>query len=154
MFSVTTELDEQIEKRRAYKRQYYKENKDRCNASFNKWRSGKGKATFNASVARCQKNKRHRLRSMILEHYGGTPPKCACCGETIIEFLTIDHINNDGSKQKLEIIGHKHSGDSLKLYNWIIQNNYPDDLQILCMNCNWAKRVTGICPHQTRKDTK
>ena len=31
-------------------------------------------------------------RKIALEHYGGNPPVCACCGEKTYEFLSLDHI--------------------------------------------------------------
>jgi hypothetical protein len=141
------------EAKKAYRRQYYKDHKEQCNANFTKWRKGKGKKSFAASVAKCQRKKRDRLKKEIFEHYGGTPPKCACCGETIPEFLTIDHVNNDGSNHRREVFGRKTRGDSLKFYMWIVNNNFPDTLQILCMNCNWGKRLNGICPHKTIKSS-
>jgi len=59
------------------------------------------------------------------------------------EFLTIDHINGGGNKQKQEI-----GGAGIKLYLWMKRNNYPSGFQVLCMNCNFAKGKYGICPHQ------
>jgi len=79
------------------------------------------------------KDFRERQRTLVLEHYGN---KCACCGEIIRCFLTIDHKNNDGRKHR------KHSD------SWIIKHHYPEDLQILCWNCNWGRRMFGVCPHQ------
>jgi 5-methylcytosine-specific restriction endonuclease McrA len=79
------------------------------------------------------------IRSIVLEHYGN---KCACCGETRKEFLSIDHINNDGNKQRI-IAG----GGGFTFQCWIVKNNFPDDLQILCHNCNLAKGFYGYCPH-------
>lgn len=72
--------------------------------------------------------------------------KCACCGESHIEFLTVDHINNDGKVQRAN--NRKFSGD--KFYKWILKN-WPDldyDLQLLCWNCNEAKQIYGKCPHK------
>lgn len=86
-------------------------------------------------------NKRSKeARTKILLHYGN---KCACCGETIPEFLSIDHVNNDGAKERKEL---KLAG--YKLYNHIIRTNYPSNYQILCRNCNWGKMICGTCPHQ------
>ncbi len=34
------------------------------------------------------------------------------------------------------------------LFKWIINNGYPDYLQILCLNCNKAKGSYGKCPHE------
>ena len=87
---------------------------------------------------------RLRLKENILKHYGS---KCACCGETHIEFLTLDHINNDGNEQRRKLFGRNRSV-GVQFYAWVRRNNYPDDLQILCWNCNQAKAFYGICPHQ------
>ena len=83
-------------------------------------------------------------RLIILEHYGG---KCSCCDESEPLFLEIDHVNNDGWTHRKEI------GTSAKaLLLWIIRNDFPDSIQILCANCNQGKkRNGGICPHQLKK---
>lgn len=90
-----------------------------------------------------QKETAQKLRIDVLTHYGGNPPKCACCGETIIEFLTIDHINGGGHKQMIKI---NRRGTSF--YRWLIQQRFPEGLQVLCMNCNFAKGKYGKCPHK------
>jgi hypothetical protein len=37
----------------------------------------------------------------------------------------------------------------MDVLRYIIKNNYPDDFQILCANCNWGKQLNGgVCPHQ------
>lgn len=116
-----------IEKRRKYSREYAR----------------KYKLTHPEYYNRALLKNRERVRTkrlIVMDHYGG---KCVCCGENIIEFLTIDHINNDGYVHR-KIIGKC----SLILYNWIIKNNFPKDLQILCYNCNMAKGRYGVCPHQ------
>ena len=70
-------------------------------------------------------------------------PCCACCKEKFShEFLAIDHIN--GRK----IHGHKKGWGGTAMYHWLEKNNYPDGFQVLCHNCNIAKGVFGICPHQ------
>lgn len=83
------------------------------------------------------KDYRRRIRLKVLFHYGMI---CACCGEKNIEFLTIDHINNDGNEQRKTF--------KTDFYIWIIKNNYPYDLQVLCQNCNSAKNIYGYCPHK------
>ena len=101
---------------------------------------------------RCYENdeKRHkraeiRRRAKVIEHYNN---KCACvkCPETKIQFLTIDHINNDGKQHRKEI-GISRGGD--QFYKWIIKNNFPKFLQLLCWNCNLGKEHNnGVCPHE------
>jgi hypothetical protein len=74
-------------------------------------------------------------------------PICACCGETELDFLTIDHINNDGAEQRRKIGNNVLGGWALSL--WIIKNNFPDDLQVLCGNCQLGKRRNnGVCTHK------
>ena len=95
---------------------------------------------------RARKNKYAReavkkLRLQVIEHYGG---KCACCGETEINFLALDHINGGGSQ-------HRKSLKQKSLYRWVVNNKYPKDLQILCHNCNMAKGLYGECPHKREK---
>ncbi len=81
------------------------------------------------------------VKMKVIEGYGG---KCSCCGESTMEFLTIDHINNDGAEDRRQN-GKKSGG---KLYRWLIQNNFPqENYQLLCYNCNCAKGFFGYCPH-------
>ena len=83
-------------------------------------------------------------RKIILEHYGH---KCTCCGETNSMLLALDHINNDGKEHR------KRVGVSEAFTRWVIKNNFPDNLQLLCHNCNSAKSFYGACPH-TKLDIK
>ena len=78
-------------------------------------------------------------KKCVVHHYGG---KCACCGESNLFFLCVDHINNDGNIHRKSVPG------GSKFYHWIIKNNFPDYLQILCYNCNNGKRFNGTCPHK------
>lgn len=85
----------------------------------------------------------HHRRSLVFKQrafaaYGG--PQCKCCGETTIEFLSIDHIDGDGAEHR-QTIGNR-------IYRWLFRNSYPSGFQVLCMNCNFAKGQFGQCPHQ------
>ena len=93
--------------------------------------------------AKKRKERYLKQRTMVLETYSNGVPICNCCGETTFEFLTIDHINNNGAKER------KKSGrrGAMEFVRWIIKNNYPKGLQILCWNCNTAKQYHGGCPH-------
>lgn len=92
-------------------------------------------------------NLRTRWKAKIYRHYGN---QCACCGELEEKFLSIDHINNDGFKQRQYVNGKRNSWSSYRVYCHILRNNYPTDLQLLCMNCNYGKKQNGgKCPHKT-----
>lgn len=93
---------------------------------------------------------RQKLKLEVLTYYSDNPPKCSCCDETIIEFLTIDHINNDGAEHRRKIGSERVSGPTF--YRWLKRNNYPEGYQVLCYNCNCGKRANkGICPHLDSK---
>jgi hypothetical protein len=89
---------------------------------------------------------RIRIRKIVFDHYGNS---CACCGQTEPAFLGIDHINNDGNSIRWP--GGKRL-TSRDLYVWIIRNDFPSDLQILCHNCNLGRHINGgQCPHATTR---
>lgn len=90
------------------------------------------------SIKGAERNKLRRKQ--VIEHYGN---KCNCCGESIYEFLTIDHVNGGGSQHRKII-------SSQALPNFIIKNNYPLDFQVLCYNCNCGKSNKQLCPHKTQ----
>lgn len=84
-----------------------------------------------------------RLRWEALMAYSENEhPECTCCQEDMLEFLTIDHVDNNGAKHRKEVI------KTQTFYNWLKSNNWPSGFQILCFNCNLAKGHYGICPHQ------
>lgn len=90
--------------------EYYKKNQVRLNRYSNQWRENK--------------------RKNIIDELGG---KCRACGETDQIVLDIDHINDDGAKERRET-KRKNIVD-------IISAN-PESLhkyQVLCKNCNWRK---------------
>ena len=87
-----------------------------------------------------ERKRRKKQRKIVLEHYSNGKMECACCGETTIEFLSIDHINGGGTQHLKEIVG--------QLTSWLIKNKFPSGFQILCHNCNQAKGFYGQCPHK------
>lgn len=80
-----------------------------------------------------------------LNNYSNNNPCCNCCGEREIMFLSIDHKNNDGYKDR------KITGNGTGFYRWLRLNKYPMDkgYQVLCYNCNRGKVINrGLCPHR------
>ncbi len=90
-------------------------------------------------------SKRTKLKTKdkVFNHYGGYI--CRCCGETTKQFLSIDHIHGGGEKHRKEI------GRS-ETYRWLVKNNFPEGYQVLCMNCQFGRRMNnGICPHKLQE---
>lgn len=83
---------------------------------------------------------RTKLRKGILERFGSA---CRCCGERRPEFLTLDHIFNDGKAER------GNSRNSYALYRKLLKRKTISRRhQLLCWNCNEAKAHYGRCPHQ------
>lgn len=119
-------------------REYRKNNKEKCHKyskEYNKMNkniiSDKGKA------------RRHELRKEIINIYGG---RCVCCGEDNICFLTIDHVHNNGAKERKE----QGNRGGHAFYLWLKKKGFPkEDYCIMCWNCNCAKGIYGECPHKS-----
>ena len=98
-------------------------------------------------------NKVHREyylknKNKIFDHYGW---KCNCCGETGKSFLNLDHVNNDGHKERKSNIG-VNERSTRSIYMQVIREKFPDKYQILCANCNMSKRINGgTCEHKIIK---
>jgi hypothetical protein len=90
-----------------------------------------------------------RVHMACLRAYGGERPSCACCGESEIAFLTLDHIAGDGRKHKDSLSAEAGRRiDGYAFYRWLQDNDYPAGIQVLCWNCNSAKRAYRACPHK------
>ena len=80
-----------------------------------------------------RQNYHQNCKLIVHQKYGG---KCVHCGENDLAVLTIDHINDDGNTEK-------HRDSSRKFYYELRTQPLREDLQILCFNCNWRKRIYG-----------
>lgn len=96
-------------------------------------------------IRKDNKKHRERLRTAVLVHYSGDPPRCACCGEETKEFLAIGHINNDGYLQRRDP-----NWKGRNFYQWLLNNAFPKGYQVLCHNCNLAKSFYDGCPHKRK----
>ena len=127
----------------------YRRRMDRCKAAGLCWcgRPARENRTTCQHCADRKKRKRYskkeyqNIKRRAMQRLGGA---CTCCGVTELDFLTIDHINNDGGEQRK---AGQPSGQDL--YRLIANAEHPpEDLQVLCWNCNMSKRVHGICIHK------
>ena len=85
-------------------------------------------------------------RSKLLEEMGSA---CVCCDERDPMYLQIDHVFNDGHKDR------KNIKRSLKIWDYLkIWNETPERLQLLCANCNHAKAKNGGIIYRPKKFTR
>ena len=125
-------------------REYMRRNREKYNQRKREYyKSNKRKFADKHKVY--QKERYKRLRLLALQKYCLGEIQCSCCGEKEIKFLCIDHIDGGGTK-------HRKSIGKSNTYMWLKKNNYPKGFQVLCANCNMAKRENEICPHRIKKE--
>jgi len=94
------------------------------------------------------RTRRRRFKEYILNQYGG---RCACCGETHLEFLCIDHIGGGGNKHRKHLaktIRQSLAHGGVPFYRWLKHNRFPLGFRVLCHNCNQALGHYNYCPHR------
>lgn len=84
--------------------------------------------------------RRLRIKQEVISKYGG---KCICCGEKNVMFLSLDHRDGGGTKERKDsrVIG-------TRLYRSLRKTPVDPKYQVMCYNCNFAKGDRGVCPHQ------
>jgi len=87
------------------------------------------------------------MKVKTLIHYSGTNPS-QCANPfgmhkepfTDVDCLTIDHINDDGAKERRLVAKTKNWG-GINIYWWLFVRGYPEGYQVLCMNCQFKKEA-------------
>jgi hypothetical protein len=149
--------------RAVYRKAYYAENREReiaRSAAYNRTHvneiatyraANKGRIAAYHKAHRAENPEKSRsygaarsvrLKAAAMDAYGGA--RCVCCGETLLEGLSIDHISGDGATQRRNIGGKLGVG----FYSWLKQHDYPPGYQVLCGTCNMAKGTGDHCPHE------
>jgi hypothetical protein len=122
------------------KRQAYQRNKKKERARQKKYRSENQDAVL-AYNRKWIRNYRATVREEMLAAYGG---KCACCGEAEPLFLELDHVFNDGARQRRKYGNQFCEWVALRRQGWPKGRH-----QILCANCNKGRALGGgECPHE------
>lgn len=121
-----------------YKEKYRSENREKSNKHQKIYRIKNKEIVNKKSQEYAQ-----RLKKAVYDFYGN---KCACCSLEESSVLQIDHVNNDGYKDR-DKRGRKIAG--APLYLRIAKQGFPNIYQILCANCNFSKRIRGTCYHRS-----
>jgi hypothetical protein len=97
------------------------------------------------TISRAERDRRNayfrkiaaEARLECLEEFGGERPRCACCGETELAFLTIEWAGR--VKKRL---------NGSNFFLWLKRRGFPGQWRVLCYNCNLGRRSNGgVCPH-------
>lgn len=85
-----------------------------------------------------------KVKQQAMELYGDS--RCACCGESNLGFLTLDHITpvecGKGARGRF---------GGCNFYKYLRSRGWPmrDEIQVLCCNCNFSRYWNeGQCPHK------
>lgn len=123
---------------KAYAKEWYSKNKKQRKLYQQTYRAK------NKNLLRIKEHNNNLARKIkVLTYYAKGIPKCACCGEKHIEFLSIDHINGNGKEHRRQI--------KQNIWKWLIKNKFPKGFRVLCFNCNCSMGFHGYCPHKTTK---
>ena len=95
---------------------------------------------------------RHRQK-LMREFFLRFGAECLCCGETEPAFLTVDHLDPlGGAAHKRRLAPNNSKAVRSVSTHWMVRDlkrrGWPaNEVQVLCMNCNFGKRRIGVCPH-------
>jgi len=74
--------------------------------------------------------------------------KCVCCGVMEQEFLSVDHVRNNGAKHRRE---KGREAWMWEVWKAIKEKRIVTDYQLMCFNCNFSKHFgKGVCVHKRR----
>jgi hypothetical protein len=79
-------------------------------------------------------------KEAVINVYTNGEATCRRCGNGDIDVLCLDHVNDDGNAHRREVGGHK-AFSGMRMYRWVVKNDYPSIFQVLCANCNLKKEV-------------
>jgi hypothetical protein len=96
-------------------------------------RNNVSRETYRSVTLQRNKNTRDQLKLQVIQHYS-PGMKCIKCQFADIRALAVDHVNGGGKKHVKEI------GGVGRFYRWLVEHNFPEGFQVLCMNCNMLKR--------------
>jgi hypothetical protein len=79
---------------------------------------------------------RKRMKQEVFSHYSCGEISCCKCGYNDIRALSLDHINGGGTKHRKEL-----GKVGTEFYRWLKESEFPTGYQVMCMNCQFIKKV-------------
>lgn len=134
-------------RQKEYRRKYYESHKKQARSWHDRYYD-KNKELIKSKSRKYTKNNKENIKKQKRTYYLKYKMKfldmyghgCSCCGESHMEFLTIEHKN--GQK------GIKNRKGGAWAYLIALREYRPDLYEVLCMNCNFSKGKYGYCPHK------
>jgi len=96
-------------------------------------RKSNNKSYQKNKLTRSKNNKLNyqKIKEKVFEYYGN---KCQICQEENFNKLSLDHIDGNGRQHRKQILK---TDSGSQFYKWVLKNK-PNNLRILCFNCNCA----------------
>jgi hypothetical protein len=110
---------------------------EHCYAVMKSYVDRSGRELAKEYLRQYGRRSREGRREKLIRMYGGC---CACCGETYVPYLDIDHVDNDG-------MAHRAQYANYVAYVLAIMREHHAGLQVLCANCHAAKTRRYQCVH-------
>ena len=117
-------------------REYNRKHKAELAKKSHEWYM-KNRGVILEKTSEYKKKKNNELRMTVMKRLGGV--ECVWCGEDNFWVLSIDHINNDGCKERRE-----KKRTSVQMWHRMLEltdEKLNKKYQVLCRNCNWMKRM-------------
>lgn len=137
------------EKEREYRKRYYAANPDKYREANRRYYAAHPEKHLEAvrrwsaaNLEKCRENRRRwcaGFKKTVFDYYGCKCQWSSGCDVTDPDMLQIDHINGDGYKHRKEI-----GGGGIRMYQWLIRNNFPPGFRLLCANHNWKYRANMV----------
>jgi len=124
------DVTDEKEKRRIRYKRWYEANKDEIRKRKRRLMR-KLRAENPEKYAAQSRAAKKRLKDKVFAMYGAA---CSCCGFSDMRALTLDHVLNNGAEERKEL-------GERGVYNRAIERHRSNEYRILCMNCQFIKRV-------------
>lgn len=80
-------------------------------------------------------------KEAVMNVYTNGEQTCRHCGQGDLDVLCLDHIGNDGASHKRGMGENPINFAGMRMYRWVVKNDYPPIFQVLCASCNLKKEV-------------
>jgi len=104
-----------------------------CENLSNRKRYKNNKENYLLNYKKSYKN----LKKEVFDYYGG---RCENCLSDDKDVISLDHIDGNGRKHRKEVLK---TDSGTGFYKWVFKNK-PNNIRILCYNCNCAHSMKKI----------
>jgi hypothetical protein len=117
------------DKLKEYKKNYRDTHKKQIQERMRKYRQ---RPEIKKLLRKNANNFHKKTKKIVIEHYTKGKMRCELCPEDVWEIFELHHPQLDGKKHRENTNGKA----GMKFYRWIIKNNFPYEITVLCPSCH------------------